>query len=260
MEGREAAEAVLPPWPVKILVLGNSGTSGQLTGGTSWTRVFGDCISEQRGTPVHEEQSAFVPTGSRAPEIAAKSVADSEPDLVIVPVSNYVFSAKFVWVRIQRLLGRRAGRWFRGIEQSFNDQTYDKGRLRHRLNMTLRKVAHRLVGAEALTTSKECAKTYADTFQRLAQAEDVEVVVVSHGGRRSVYRDPELLRERTLHLEEVRASAEAHHLLFVNTSSVSGQPVGSGDGVQADGLHVTAEYQRAMGEFVAEAYLKHVTE
>ena len=243
---------------VKILILGDSGSSGVLTGGVSWTDILRDRVSGLAGEDVETKHSTFVPTGERAPGIAAARVEEHHPDVVVVPVGNYVFSAPFVWLRVQRLFGRRAGRWFRGIEQRVESVTYEKGNFRQRVNSGLRALAQKVIGAEPITTAEESAACYEETFRRLAQTEDIQVVVVTHGGRRQIYKDPEKAAQRTRYMAAVRASAEQHRFLFVQTAAAFAGDLGTGESIQSDGLHGNVSYQSVMGEFVADAYEAHV--
>lgn len=245
---------------MKILVLGDSSSSGTLSDGPPWTEVMRDLLAEEFGESIEIEQKIFVATGEKAAGIAAIAVAEHEPDLVVLTVGNYVFTAPFVWLRVRRLFGRRVGYWFRDIEQSINSATYEKGRVRQRVNRALRAVAHRVIGAETITTREESARTLDETFQQLARAEDVQVVVVADPGIRKIFRDPRQEERRKFYNVDVKASAEARHFLFVDTTPAF---VDKEDGtrfIQSDGLHGTYGYQAIMGEYAASAYLRHVQE
>jgi hypothetical protein len=81
---------------MKILVLGDSGSSGAFNDGRSWAEVMRRHLSEEIGGPVEVEHETFVASGERAPGIAAKRVTEHDPDLVLLTVANYVFSVPFV--------------------------------------------------------------------------------------------------------------------------------------------------------------------
>lgn len=245
---------------MKILFLGDSGGSGNLNDGPTWTEVMRELLAEEFHEPVEVEHKIFIATGEKAASIAVKAVEKHEPDLVVLTIGPYVFSTPFVWLRVRRLFGRRVGHWFRDIEQSFNSVTYEKGRVRQRINRVLRAVAHKVIGAETITTREESTQVYKDTLLQLARTEELQVMAVTNAGRRKIYQGTKLAEERRLQIEDVRAYAEARHFLFVDTSpAFAGQDDGDGH-IQSDGLHGTDGYQVIMGEFVTSAYLGHVRE
>ena len=92
--------------------------------------IMRDRLSAEAGVPVELEHTTFIPTGERAAGIALRRVKEHQPDVVVVPVAAYVFNAPFVWLRVQRIFGKRAGHWFRNIEQVVDSSTYEKGGLR----------------------------------------------------------------------------------------------------------------------------------
>lgn len=217
-----------------------------------------DLLSERLGQQVELEHKRFVPTGSRAAEIAVDSVTKYQPDLVLLTVGNYVFSVRFVWLRVRRLFGRRAGRWFRNMEEKINAATYDRGHFRGQVNASLRRIAHLLIGGDTVTTREECEAVYEETFKQLARFEDVQVAAYTYAGRRNAFRNAREIAERAAFVGSIRSLAEERHFLFIDTvPAFSDRPVGP-TFLQSDKLHGTDEYQTIMGEFVAAALLEHV--
>ena len=239
---------------MKILVLGESDTSGSRTGGISWPGVLQERL-EAAGELVAMDHATFIPTGERAPDIAAKRVAEHQPDLVLLPVGAWAFTTTFVWLRVQRLFGERAGRWFRDMEQAVDGATYEKGSLRGRLNRFLRAAAHRLIGAEAITTRAESTGVYVETINRLAREEALELIAVPYARRRAVYNDPRQARERQLFMDAVRATVEARHFLWLDPEEVVPGGSDAAVAIQSDDLHTTTVAAKATGELVAERYL-----
>ena len=136
---------------MKILVLGQSGSSGDRNDGVAWPTVFRDKVEAATSRPIELEHTMFYPTGDGAPDIAEKRVADAEPDLVIVPVGAWPFSVKFVWLRVECRFGKRTGRWFLGAEDAINGATYERGSLRQATNRALRwTVGKEAIGGRAL--------------------------------------------------------------------------------------------------------------
>ncbi len=201
------------------------------------------------------EQATFIPTGERAPGFALRKVAEGKPDLVAMPIGAWLFNTPFVWLRVQRFFGQRAGRWFRGVEQAVDGATYERGRVRAWVNRALRGTAHRILGGEPITTWEESAACFEETFKLLAREEEVDLAAVPYPQRRNIYSDPKQVETRHLFMDAVRASAEARRYQWVGTDEAYKGEAVSGD-MQADGLHVSRERHEVLGELVAGVYLE----
>ena len=243
---------------MKILVLGESESAGTQSGGVSWATLFRDRMADELDSPVEYVHTTFIATGERAASIALERVKEHEPDIVLMPVGGYVFNTRFVWLRVQRLFGRRAGRWFRTAEVKVDAATYERGSVRGRLNDLARRLTHRLIGGEPITTRQESAAVFAETFQQLAQVENVQVVAVGYPRTRTLFDDPKDRREAELYLGAVRDSAEQRHFLFVDSDLAFRDHPDPHGTLQADDLHGTFEYHDAMAEHLATQFRAHV--
>lgn len=217
-----------------------------------------DHIAARTDEPVDLEHTFFLPTGDRAAHIAGRRVREGRPDVVIIPVGAWLFTAEFVWLRIQRLFGKRAGRWARGIEEAFHGATYERGRVRQATNRALRWTAHKVIGGDTRTTQEETTGVFAETLRTIAREEGVEVVVVPGTGLGNMFQDQVVGQARARYMDDVHGIVDEHHFQWVDpASSVTADLSGGDTGIETDQLHNSLQAQYLIGEYVAAAYLEN---
>ncbi len=238
-------------------MLGESESLGSQTGGVSWATVMRDRMAAELNAPVEFVHTTFIPTGERAAGIAARRVEEHKPDLVVVPVGIFPYLLGFVWLKVERLFGQRAGHWFQLLEETVNDTTYGKGTIRRRFNTGLRMVARAVIGTDSLTTREESARVMVETFRELAKAEDLEVAALPYGHGRGSPPGTRDETERDLYYSEVRAAAGERHFLWIDTVADLAAYAKAHHLDQSDGVHGTVETHTFMGEAVAERLMEH---
>lgn len=236
---------------MKILVLGDSDTSARRAGARSWTQVATDRLAEETGGPVELIETTLLPVGERAPRVARSRVDEHQPSVVILPVGAWIFATGFVWLRVRRLFGERVGRWFRGIEMSFDGATKTGGPIRRRANRAVRWLARTTIGTEPFTTREEGTRAIEAILRELSQVEDIQVLAVAYAGVAVTKNNPAMARERLIFLDSVRAAAERHHFGWVDCSAEFSDAEATMETIDRDGLHVSREGHELLGELVA---------
>lgn len=242
---------------MKVLVLGNSDTAGLFSSGETWTRVLGQPLTASRPGIATLTEIPFAPIGAGAPAFAERKLRELEPDVVILPVGTFAFTVGFVWVRVQSLLGARAGRWFRRTEEAFDRRTRTPGMKSVGLNRFGRRAARFIFGARAMSTPGSLAESYGNILRALARTENVRVLVMVYppeSGPSLVKGDLTAKRARFLAAIEDEAMAHHFHLIraeCVFSSAADGQPT-----TTPDGFHLNAQGHRLLGTALAEAILQ----
>ena len=136
---------------MKLLILGNSDTSGLFTTGQTWSQLLVQGLRD-RGIDVEFQESGFVVLSPASAAHAENKVRDFEPDLVILPVGTAMFTVGFVYKRVETFFGKRAARWYRRAEHGFDGKTRDRGSLRGRANAGARQAIRRMVGTQTMST------------------------------------------------------------------------------------------------------------
>jgi hypothetical protein len=213
--------------------------------------VAADGLTAETGETVELIETTLLPVGERAPMVARSRVEEHQPGVVILPVGAWVFATGFVWLRVRRLFGNRAGRWFRGIEMSFDSATKAGSPLRRRTNRAVRWLARTMIGTEPFTTREEGTRAIEAILRELSQVEDIQVVVVAYAGVAATKNKPAMARERLLFLDAVRAAAERHHFGWVDCSAEFSRAEATMETIDRDGLHVSPGGHQLLGEMVA---------
>lgn len=244
---------------MKILVLGDSDTSASAIEGDSWTAVLREELARSLGRPVDLTDALFVPFGDKAVSVAARRVDEEHPDVVILPVSTWPFQSDgAMWLRVRRLLGRRAGQTFRDVAERFNSVSRDRGRLRHGLNRSVRWLLRRLIGADTVASRDDCTRTLSATLAALSRREQVQAVVVGYAPIGKALTDRKAAREREAFMAELRAESLAHHFRWVEAAEAFEGPDSPSQRTHRDSVHMTPEAQRALGSHVAREVTTHL--
>lgn len=182
---------------MKILVFGNSDTRGAAVSGPTWPELVRQRLSSGTDEAMLLDRQ-FVPVGPKAPDVAERAACEVQPDVILLPLGEFAFWAETVELRVRRLFGKRAARWFKQSERRFERATTGRSGIRRNTNRAAKWLARRTIGAEGLASVTQVTDTYRETFARLARIENVEVVVVAY----PVTPMPALSRRR---LREARA-------------------------------------------------------
>ena len=237
---------------VEILVFGDSDTSGRHTGGAPWPELLtADLVDAGRG-PVNVRFSSFSPVPANSAEFAARKVGETKPDIAILVVASFPFTARFVRLRVERLFGKRAGRWYKRLEDNFDTSTRGKSGGRDHLNRVARRVVPKVVGSGAYSTREKVTANYVETLRALSRFEDTDVVVFSYPGMAASTNTPWAVKQRKLFFAEMKAAASQQRMPWVD-----GVEIFAGharEDVMADGFH----FNQAGHRIIADALLAAV--
>lgn len=236
-----------------ILVFGDSDSEGRRAGGTPWPELLRAALDETGGGPVTIHSLAFSPVPSNSAEYAEKKVRQLAPDTVILVVASFPFVAKFVWLRVERLFGKRAGAWYKRIEDSFDSGTRGKGGGRDSVNRLARRVAPKVVGRSAYSSRKAVSANYRETFRALSRLEDVGVVLFGYPGMSEAASGRTATKERKIFFAEMKAAAAEHRFAWIDGVEIfSGHPR---EAVMADAFHFNPVGHAIIAAAVTEAVL-----
>ncbi len=224
---------------MKVLLLGNSDTAGLYTPGDAWPALVSSAIESRIGEPVTWEETRFSVLFDNAPRLAEDRVREADPDIVILPVVSFQMNVAFVWPRIRRLFGQRAGRRWRRWEERFDTRTRDKGRVSKAMNRAARAITRRLIGTEPITNREQLTGHYLDVIRTLSRVEDTQFMLLPYPGTGRWASKPRAAAERRQLMTDVRAAGEAHRFLFVDASTTA-QALPDGAALfSADGFHLS---------------------
>jgi hypothetical protein len=240
---------------MRILVLGNSDTGAEFSGGKPWTEVARRAVAS-RGADASLTEIPFSALGAGAPEYAERKLRELEPDVVILPLGTFAFTVGFVWVRVRTLFGERVARRYKRLEDRFDRRTRRAGGIQSLLNRGARRAARAVIGAQPLTTREALTENYRRILRAMARVEDVDVVVVAYPievGRFVVKGD--IAQERRRFLAEVAAEAAAHRYALLDSDAVFAGAGGQIVPTTPDGFHLNGTAHRLLGEALAEMLL-----
>lgn len=236
---------------MKILVLGDSDSAGRHTDGAPWPELLRQSLEASPGTTVTIESAAFSPVSPNGGDYCERKAREAQPDAVVLLVASFPFVAGFVWLRVERLFGKRAGRWYKKLEDGFDSGTKGRGQGRDTLNRLARKVIQRLVGRMPYASRQTVTANYQDAFRALSRLEDVEVVLFGYPGMSEAANRGKAPAERKRFFADMREAARAHHFRWVD-----GMELFSGierDDVMADPFHFNARGHGIIARAVEEA-------
>lgn len=200
---------------MKILVLGDSDTSGRQIGGEPWPELLRSDLQAGRG-PVELVSVAFSPASPNAAAYCEKKVLEHKPDAVVLVIASFPFVAKFVWLRVEHLLGKRAGRWYKRIEDRFDSSTRGGGSVGKAANRTGRALVPRVLGRSSYASRAEVTKNYLETFRVLSRFEDTEVVLFGYPGISRAAGTTDATKQRKIFFAAVQAAAREHRFAWVD--------------------------------------------
>lgn len=245
---------------VNLLVLGDSNTHDLPNGAVPWPELVRQGLEAKLAEAVELRSSRLWVVGPEAADIAERRVAASRPDVAIVTIGTYAFTAKLVHLRVRNLFGERMAERYRKAEQRFERSTGGNGasRPRRKLNTMVRTVAHRVIGTASYASREDVAAGYAAVFAALARHEDLHVIALTYPGASIYTQSKEARRERAKFLPAVRAVAEKHHFGWVEGADVFAAGSRPGD-LHTDGLHYGAEGQRIFASAIESRISERLT-
>lgn len=237
---------------MKVLVLGDSDSSGRLTGGVSWPEILKESIAQKTGEHVEFVSSGFSVLPATAHEYAEKKMREVAPDAVVLVLGTFTFTFGMTWLRVQQLFGKRAGRWYRRIEERFDSNTRDQTGKPGRINFAGRAAVRRIIGTKTYSTREQTTDHYRSVFRVLSRFEDTNVVIMTYPGtgqHTNTGKGPEL---RRAFMADMKAAANDHHFHWLDTATVfaSHEP---GELKLDDSLHFNPAGHRVLAEAVEGA-------
>ncbi len=220
---------------MKVLVLGDSDSSGRFLTGKTWPEVLQRSLSERFEQPSEVVASGFSAVAANAHEFAERRVREVSPDAVVLLLGSFGFTATFTWLRVQRLFGKRAGRWYRGIEERFDAGSRTETGAPGKANAFGRTAVRRLIGAKSYSSRQQVSENYRAVFRALSRFEDTEVVVFAYPGLGKHAREGKGPALRKVFFSEMRAAAAEHHFGWVDGVEIfAGRDA---DSMKLDDLH-----------------------
>jgi len=177
---------------VRILILGASDSEGTLLPNfaDSWREILRTELPPLIGEPVEIHHRRYYVHLPGTFDFLERCIREADPDFAILPCTGYAFSAPSVGHRLRRLLGKRTGDWIERRFTSFDAATTGtEGTLRDRVNSAAHSIAAHTVGRESLSTYERVLGDYIRTAERLAQIEDLDMVVMG-----TTYNGPAIQR------------------------------------------------------------------
>ena len=235
---------------MNILVLGDSDISGRFSEGVTWPRLLAESLKGDGNTEAVVTAIPFSAASPSAADYARKKVAEVSPELVIMVLGSYPFTAKFVWLRMERMLGKRAGNWYKALEDGFEDRTRDRSGGRDLLNRVARRVVPAVMRPLAFCSRDELTANYRKVFGALAQFEDMRIIIMSYPGLGAHARTGNAPQERTVFFAAMREAARGHRFSWVDGVRIF---AGSSGTLKRDQLHFNADGHRLMAAAIFEA-------
>jgi hypothetical protein len=221
-----------------MLVFGNSDTRGAAVDCPTWTELVRAELSQRDELEFVDRN--FVPLGPGAPRFAEGLVTEACPDALILPLSEYVFWAVSVELQVRRRLGSRVAGAFKRTERRFDRFAAGGPGIRGASHRAVQSVIRRTVGTRAAATAAEVAATYGEVIRRLARIEELDVVVVSYPlSPLPALQSPKMRAARAGFIRDVRASAERHHMHWVDGDELVARAGLNPESAYApDGVHI----------------------
>lgn len=233
---------------MKLLVLGNSDTSGMFTTGQTWTQMVAQGLRE-RGDDVELRETGFVVLGPASAEHAERKVREFEPDLVLLPVGTAMFTVGFVWKRVETLFGKRAARWYKQAEDGFDGRTRAMGSVRDRANVVARKTLRRIVGTQTMSTEPAVTDGFRAVLDTLARIEATQVALIVIAPRGAHHHRPGAKERRRRFLDAVERAARDHHFTWIETDDAYAG-VSDLEMKNPDGMHQTPAGHRMLADYL----------
>ncbi len=200
---------------MKALILGDSDSDGSRTGGVNWPdMVVADLSASGMELEFGSVRFSAIPTNS--PTYAERKVRELAPDIVIVPISAWVFTIQFVEYRVERLLGKRAARLYKRWETRFEHATRKGAAQPAGMNKAGRSLIRGIIGTESQTSAAQLAANYHELFRVLARFENTQIVAMMYPGINRATLPGKVARIRADFVARVKKSADSFWISWVS--------------------------------------------
>ncbi|MGI8926726.1 MAG: hypothetical protein ACR2HN_08805 [Tepidiformaceae bacterium] len=239
---------------MKILLLGNSDTAGQMIQGETWPELIRSGL--ERGTAARAalDEKRLAPYGPRAAAVVSEAAEASQPDIVILPLVTYAFAVGYVSLRVRQRFGERAYRWYLRAEGAMQRRTSGESRPARLANTWTQRLARKVIGVAPRATVEEVTETYLEIFRRLARLEDLQVLALSYPAfSEELQRLNPGMMTTTRRFESVlREAGAGHRFLWADGEAALEAAGATATGVASDGSHLSVLGHHLYAEMVLQ--------
>jgi len=236
-----------------ILTFGDSSATGEFSGGTSWPDLLQAKLEAAGRGPLKVTKARLSVVGGSAAEYAEKKVGETSPDVVIITLGTFAFTAPFTWLRVQQLFGKRAGAWFRAIEENFDKRTRDETGTISPLNKFARRVLVKVLPGKTFSTREQTTERYREVFRALARFEDTQVLIMRYPGLTQYPKGSKMPAQRERFLADMKAAADTHRYAWIETKAAFGDA--DANAVHSDAVHLNTMGQLYLANALESAIL-----
>ena len=246
---------------MRLLILGESDSIGMALADPSqaWGNRIPVEIADMTGAAPETVHVRFYPWAGKSAEYLERVLDQGPFDAVVVSATKVAFTVYSADNRVRKVLGNRAGDWFKGSVRQFDRKTrYRKPPgFRRNLNSAVHKAARKVIGQAPDTSARAVAESYVQAFARLARLEDARVVVVAAPPLPSPAAKlrPKLANEVEWFRDGVRDESRRRHFVHFDGESVLPAPGPERDALFVDDVHKTPALHQLVGRRVAEIVL-----
>jgi len=248
---------------VRILLIGNSNDSRRrFEGGKQRHEVAQDLLAADLGEAPEFVTKGFWPN-DRAPEMVARWIDETDPDVIYLHVGTYPFQYRSVPLRVRRIF-RRVG----GDAVATAGETAGRNpKWAHRWAFkTGRRLLQRTVGGDTSFTREQVWEVVRECVRIAARREGAVVVVKGPHGRNNYafskrqFQGDE--RERVRLHNDLEAFCEQHHVVYdgIGEGGAFNQPVYAGGTTVGDDVHGDAVRHQHEGEIIYKAIHRALVE
>ncbi len=247
---------------VRLLILGESDSIGMalLNPADAWGNRIPVEIANLTGQLPETVHVRFYSWGEGTMGFLESVLERGPYDAIVISTTKVGFTIFSADNRVRKVLGNRAGDWFKAGVSSFDRHTRRRQPpgLKLRMNRLTHKAARRLIGQGPVTSAAAVADGYVQVFSRLAQLEDVHVVVVAAPPIPSdaAKRRPNLTRDVEWFRTRMRDDARRRHFAHFDTESILPPPGPDRDALFTDAVHKSPALHALVGRAVAELVVR----
>lgn len=235
---------------MKLLLLGSSGSTGSGLDerGQSWAEIVTRELDARLDGDLHVFHTRFYTWTPDWEEFLERALANGPFDVVVLSPTKFGFSVFSADNRVRRLLGKRAGDWFKRRADAFDSKTSIRtsaGR-KGKINHVVHRAARKVIGQEPLSSAEAITDTYLRTMARLARLEDAQVILISNTDPSTVLgrRRPKLAAEVQQFRRTLQREAQRRRFDWLDRQALWTTDDGDRDEMYSDGIHSNAEMHR----------------
>lgn len=243
---------------MRILILGSSGSagSGLADAQMAWSRIVERGTESLTGAPAEMLHTRFYTWTADWEEYLENALEKGPFDVVVLSPTKFAFATFAADNRVRRLLGKKAGDWFKGQADAFDAKTSTRtpqGR-RGRVNRLVHRTARRAIGQEPLSDVRTITETYLRTMARLARLEDAQVIVlgIAETSSRRHRRHPKTNADVRMFRDTLEKEAARRRFDWIDREALWTANDGEQDDKFSDGVHVNAELHRRIAQAILE--------